>query len=320
MSPMLHLLWARLVQAAVVLLLMSYAVYALIGLMPGDPVDLMVSADPRLSSDDARRLKALYGLDRPLTERWASWLSAAVAGDLGYSRLYARPVLEVLLPALGNTLRLMGLALLLALLVAFVAALVAASRPHSLRDFLVNLAAFAGISTPPFWLALLLIAVFAVWLGVLPAGGSGTLAASSGSAWWRYALLPVATLAFASAGVYTRYLRGSLLEVLRQDYIRTARAKGAGEARVLVRHALRNAAIPLVTILGLELGALFSGALVTETVFAWPGMGRLIYDAVMGNDFNLAMVGLLLATAVTLAGSLLADLLYLWLDPRIRYR
>lgn len=317
MSTIARLVLARAVQGVLVLLLMSYAVYALIGLMPGDPVDLMVSADPTLGSEDAQRLKALYGLDRPLSERWASWLSAVANGDLGYSRLYSRPVLEVLLPALGTTLRLMGLALVVALGVAFGAALLAATRPGAARDLIVNLTAFAGVSMPPFWLGLLLIAVFSVWLGVLPAGGSGSLAGDGG--WWRYAVLPVATLAFASAGVYTRYLRGSMLEVLRQDYIRTARAKGASEPRVLLAHALRNAAIPVVTVLALELGALFSGALVTETVFAWPGMGRLIYDAVMGNDYNLALVGLLLATAVTLAGSLFADLVYLWLDPRIRY-
>ncbi len=317
MSTIARLVLARAVQAVLVLLLMSYAVYALIGLMPGDPVDLMVSADPTLGSEDAQRLKALYGLDRPLSERWASWLSAVANGDLGYSRLYSRPVLEVLLPALGTTLRLMGLALVVALGVAFGAALLAATRPGAARDLIVNLTAFAGVSMPPFWLGLLLIAVFSVWLGVLPAGGSGSLAGDGG--WWRYAVLPVATLAFASAGVYTRYLRGSMLEVLRQDYIRTARAKGASEPRVLLAHALRNAAIPVVTVLALELGALFSGALVTEAVFAWPGMGRLIYDAVMGNDYNLALVGLLLATAVTLAGSLFADLVYLWLDPRIRY-
>jgi peptide/nickel transport system permease protein len=319
MSGVLRLTFSRLLQAGLVLLLMSYLVYALIGLMPGDPVDLMISADPNLTSADAQRLKAQYGLDQPLSQRWGSWLAAAADGELGYSRLYARPVMEVLLPALGTTLKLMGLALGVALLVAFAGALLAASRPNSPRDLLVNLAAFAGISMPPFWLALLLIAAFAVWLGLLPAGGSGQLADASG-AWWRYALLPVATLAIASAGTYVRYLRGSLLDALRQDYIRTARAKGASEPRVLLVHALRNAAMPLITILGLELGALFSGALVTETIFAWPGMGRLIYEAIMGNDFNLALVGLLLATAVTLAGSLFADLLYLWLDPRIRYR
>lgn len=317
MGTVARLVLARALQGILVLLVMSYAVYALIGLMPGDPVDLMVSADPTLSSEDAQRLKALYGLDRPLSERWMSWLGAAARGDLGYSRLYSRPVLDVLLPALGTTLRLMILALVVALTVAFAAALVAATRPGAARDLLVNLAAFAGVSMPPFWLGLLMIAVFAVWLGVLPAGGSGSLAGEGG--WWRYAVLPVATLAFASAGVYTRYLRGSMLEVLRQDFIRTARAKGASEPRVLLAHALRNASIPLVTVLALELGALFSGALVTETIFAWPGMGRLIYDAVLGNDYNLAMVGLLLATSVTLAGSLLADLVYLWLDPRIRY-
>ena len=135
----------------------------------------------------------------------------------------------------------------------------------------------------------------------------------------RYLVLPVLTLTIASVSSHTRFVRGAMLEVLRQDFIRTARAKGAGTRRIVLKHALRNALLPLVTILALDLGALFSGALVTETVFAWPGMGKLIYDSIMGNDYNLALVALLLATLVTLAGNLLADIAYLWLDPRIRY-
>ena len=153
----------------------------------------------------------------------------------------------------------------------------------------------------------------------MPAGGAGH--AENASVWdhLRYLVLPVLTLTIASVSSHTRFVRGAMLEVLRQDFIRTARAKGAGTRRIVLKHALRNALLPIVTILALDLGALFSGALVTETVFAWPGMGKLIYDSIMGNDYNLALVALLLATLVTLAGNLLADIAYLWLDPRIRY-
>lgn len=317
---MTRFLLGRLAQSLLVLLVMSFVVYGLMGLMPGDPIDLMIGADPKMTSEDAERLRQLYGLDKPLLERYGNWLLAALGGDLGFSRLHARPVLEALGPALGNTLVLLGSAFLLALAVAFPAGLLAALRPRSWLDYGVNLLAFAGISVPVFWVGLVMIIVFAVLLGWLPASAAGAGTAEGAWAWARHLVLPVITLAIASAGGHARYLRAALIEALRQDYVRTARAKGAGPWRVLLRHALRNALIPVVTVVALDLGALFSGALVTETLFAHPGMGKLIFDAVMGNDFNLALVGLLLATALTLAGNLLADLAYAWLDPRISLR
>ncbi|MFO1351662.1 MAG: ABC transporter permease [Gammaproteobacteria bacterium] len=317
---MMRLIAHRLLQMALVLFFMSIAIYALIGLMPGDPIDMMISADPHITSADMARLKALYGMDRPLAERWWHWLAALAQGNFGYSRLYAAPVLTTIGPALADTVQLMGISLLLSLLIALPAGVFAALRPYSLRDHAINIGAYAGISLPAFWLALMLIILFSVKLGILPASG---VASTDAQTLWdqcKYLVLPVATLTLARTGAYTRFMRGSMLEVMRQDYIRTARAKGAGTARIVVKHALRNALIPVVTILALDFGSLFSGALITETVFGWPGMGKLIYDAILGNDFNLALVALLLATFVTLAGSLLADLAYAWLDPRIIYR
>ena len=307
----------RLAQALGVVALMSFLVYALIGLMPGDPIDLMISADPDLTSEDAARLKALYGLDRPLLERYWAWLTAALAGDLGYSRLFAQPVLDVLLPRLGNTLLLMGAAFVLAFAVALPLGIAAARRPGSALDLGVNLIAFAGISLPQFWLAILLILLFAVTLGWLPAGGMG-----EGGLFdtMRHLALPVIALALASVGGHLRYVRASVREQLRQDFIRTAHAKGLSPTRVVYGHALRNAMIPVVTVLALDFGTLFGGALITETMFGWLGMGKTIYDAIMGNDYNLALVGLLLATAAVLLANLLADLAYAWLDPRIEYR
>ncbi|HJO74831.1 MAG TPA: ABC transporter permease [Rhodospirillales bacterium] len=317
---MLHFLFHRLWQSALVLVVMSFVIYALIGLMPGDPIDLMITADPKVTPEDAARLRELYGLDQPILERYGHWLTAALGGDFGFSRLHARPVMEVLVPAIGNTVTLLGLSFGLALAIALPAGIAAAYKPYSKLDYAINMAAFSGISVPPFWLALMLIIVFAVILGVLPAGGLGKIGTEGIWDSGRYLVLPVASLTIASIGGHTRYMRAAMIETLRQDYIRTARATGASEARVLFGHALRNAMIPVVTIIALDFGYLFSGALITETIFAWPGMGRLIFDAIMGNDFNLALIALLLATVLTLIGNFLADVAYVWLDPRVSFR
>lgn len=307
----------RLAEALVVLALMSFVIYALMGLMPGDPIDLMISADPRLTSEDVARLKSLYGLDRPLLARYAAWAAAALSGDFGYSRLFAQPTLAALARPLGNTALLMGTSFVLALALAFPIGIAAARRPGSLADRAINLACFAGVSVPPFWLALLLMLLFAVTLGWLPASGVATVGDGSLADRAQHLVLPVATLTIASLAGYTRFLRAALIEAMRQDYIRTARAKGNSERRVLLRHALRNALNPVVTVVALSFGSLFSGALITETMFAYPGMGKLIYDAVMGNDYNLALAGLLFATLVTLLSNLAADIAYAGLDPRI---
>lgn len=307
----------RLLQGLVVLAVMSVLVYGLIGLMPGDPVDLMITADPSLSPADAARLKALYGLDLPLWQRYLNWLSAALSGDLGHSRLFARPVPEILLPRLANTLALLGPAFLISLAVALPLGVMAALRPYGPADTAINLLCFAGISMPSFWLALLLIMLFSVQLGWLPASGMGPVDGGGLTARLPHMVMPVLCLVLVTVGGYTRYVRSGMLEQLRQDYVRTALAKGASRLRVVWAHALRNALVPVVTIVGLELGTLVSGALVAETMFAWQGMGKLVYDAIMGNDYNLALAALLLATFMTLLGNLLADIGYVALDPRV---
>jgi peptide/nickel transport system permease protein len=310
----------RLLQVLAVLAVMSFIIYGLIGLMPGDPIDLMLTADPHLTSADAARLKALYGLDQPLAKRYAAWAQAALSGDFGYSRLYATRVTAALLPRLGNTGLLMGMSFLVALGLALPLGVLAARRPGAAFDVAANLAAFTGISVPPFWLALMLILVFAASLGWLPAGGVATIGDSGVIDRLRHLVLPVATLSAASLGGYLRYVRAAMVEAMRQDYVRTARAKGASETRVLWGHALRNALIPVITVVALSFGTLFSGALITETMFAYPGMGKLIYDAILGNDFNLALAGLLFATLLVLLSNLAADIAYAAADPRITYR
>ncbi|WP_366655739.1 ABC transporter permease [Fodinicurvata sp. EGI_FJ10296] len=317
---MFAILTGRLLQSLALLFVMSVAIYYLMGLMPGDPIDIMINADPSLSPADAAHLRELYGLDQPIWRRYGNWLAAALQGDLGYSRLYNQPVPDILFPRVGNTLVLLGAAMIIAVLIAFPVGLLAAIRPYSRLDTVINLACFAGISMPVFWLALMLIILFSVLLGWFPAGGFGTAGGSGGIAdRLTYLVLPVATLVIISVGSYTRFIRASMMEQLRADYIRTAVAKGVSRVSVVWNHALRNAAIPIVTVIAVDLGTLFGGALITETMFSFPGMGRLIYDSIMGNDYNLALVGLLVATLMTIVGNLMADIAYAIIDPRIRF-
>ncbi|MCL6606994.1 MAG: ABC transporter permease [Geminicoccaceae bacterium] len=285
--------------------------------MPGDPIDLMLQADPRLTSADVARLKALHGLDRPLLERFGAWLLGALRGEFGFSRLYGLPVADILLSRLGATLLLVGTSFLFALALAMALGTIAALRPHGLVDRLVNLLALFAVSVPSFWLALLAILLFAVELGWLPAGGEPP-AGTGPAGWARHLVLPVAVTTLLGLGPLLRFVRSGLLEALREPCIRTARAKGAGTARVVLRHALPQAVPALVTVVALQTGGLLSGALVVETVFAWPGMGRLIYEAVMGNDYNLALVAVLAGTAATLLANLAADLVHARLDPRVQ--
>ena len=213
----------------------------------------------------------------------------------------------------------MGIAFMVSVAIAIPAGVLAARRIHSLTDYSINLLCFAGISIPAFWLALMLILLFSVVLGWLPAnavplGDAGILEQVRGL------ILPVITLAIVSIGGVTRYMRASLHESLQQDYIQTAYAKGLSDWQVVRRHALRNSMIPVVTVLSLDIGTFFSGALITEIMFGYPGMGKLLFDAIQGSDYNLALIGLLMATGVTLAANFVADLSYAALDPRISYR
>jgi len=304
-------------QALLVLLVMSFVIYSLIGLMPGDPIDVMVSSNPGVTPEVVAHLRAIYGLDQPILLRYGHWLAAALVGDFGYSRTHAQPVIVVLLPALLQTCKLMLSSFIISVAVAFALGVWASLKPGGVADSVISLLAFAGISVPVFWLALVLILIVAVNWHALPASGISTVGDGGIADQIRHLILPVTTLAVANIGSFTRFIRASMIETLRMDHVRTARAKGAGEPRVVLVHALRNAMIPVVTVIALSFGGLFSGALITETMFAQPGMGKMIYDAILGNDFNLALTGLLFATLVTLFGNLLADLAYGWLDPRI---
>jgi len=310
----------RLAQCLFVLLVMSFVIYNLIGLMPGDPIDIMIASNPGATPEVVARLRAIYGLDQPLMLRYWHWLTAALQGNFGFSRIHSQPVLEVLLPALWQTAKLLVSSFVISVVLAFALGILAALRPGGIVDGIVSLFAFAGISIPVFWLALMLILVFAVNLHWFPASGIANVGDGSLGDQLRHLVMPVTTLALANTGGFTRYVRASMIETLRMDHVRTARAKGAGAGRVVLIHAFRNALIPVVTVMGLNFGTLFGGALLTETMFAQPGMGKMIYDAILGNDFNLALTGLLFATLVTLLSNLATDIAYGALDPRIAVR
>lgn len=303
---MLRLVAIRLAQMLAMLVLLSAVIWLLIGLMPGDPASLALAADPRLGPEDVARMRALHGLDQPLWRRWLAWAAAALHGEFGWSRLFAQPVTALLWPALAETLRLLGLALALAAAGGIGLGVLAAARPRWAGA--VQALAVLAQALPSFWLGMVLIILFAVTLGWLPAGGAETPASL---------LLPVVTLATVNLAGYARHTAAGMAAALRQPYIATARAKGLAEATVLWRHAFPNAALPLLTVAALDAGSLVSGALITETLFARPGMGKLIYDAIMGNDYNLALLALLLAAAVTMLATLAADLAQRWLDPRL---
>jgi peptide/nickel transport system permease protein len=307
----LRLALLRLPQIALTLALLSLAAWLAIGLMPGDPASLALMSDPRLTPEDVARLRALHGLDRPLMERYLAWAMGLLRGEFGYSRLFAQPVVAVLWPALRSTLVLVGLAVALAAVAGVALGALAALRPRA--GGFVDALALLAQAVPSFWLGILLIILFAVTLGWLPAGGLP----GEGQPAWTFLVLPVATIGFGQMAAYARHSAAVLGEALRQPWARSARARGASDRLVLWRHALPNAGVPLLTLLALDAGSLVSGALVTETVFARPGMGKLLYDAVMGNDYNLALLALLLVALVTMLATLAADIAQRWLDPRL---
>ncbi len=285
---------------------MSVVVFALVHLS-GDPVLLMVSPDA--PPDVVTATRHALGFDRPIHQQFARYLSSAARGDLGISLRINRPVTTLILERLPATMELTIAAFVIAVLIAIPAGIVSAVKRGTAVDRLAMMGAVAGQAIPIFWLALLLISLFGVRLRWLPVYGSGTLA---------HLVLPAVSLSTIILGRLARLVRSSMLEVLGQDYVRTARAKGLGEPRVLAAHALKNAAIPIVTLLGLQFAQLLGGAVVTETIFAWPGIGRLVVEAIFNRDFPVVQGVVLVVSLIFVAVNVLVDLTYAVLDPRIR--
>jgi peptide/nickel transport system permease protein len=311
------LILRRLVATIPVLLLVTAGVFALIHLTPGDPIDAMMAE----SVDDSvkRELRQTLGLDRPLHLQYATWMGRLLRGDLGRSIRNQEPVIENVARRIKPSLQLAGLAMAISLLVATPIGILSAARRNSTLDRFGTSFALFGICMPNFLIALLLIFLFGVTLRWLPISGY----VDPMEELWdglRSLALPAITLGLALAAVITRTLRSSMLEALSEDYIRTARAKGLSDGAVIRRHALKNALIPVVTVLGLQLGTLIGGAVITEYVFALPGVGRLVVDAVFARDYPLVQGVVLLIAVGFILSNLMVDLLYGWIDPRIRHR
>lgn len=307
----------RLAQAVLVSIVMSFVLYNMISLLPGDPVGMMFEGNPSVTPEVVARMREIYGADQPILTRYWHWLTTLLSGDLGYSATHFKPATAILGPALLQTSKLMILTFVISIVLSVLLGCVAALKPGRWLDNVISFFAFACISSPAFWLALIFLMVFSVKLRWLPATATALDPNIGVLQQLRYLALPVLTLTLFSMGQYIRYVRASMIETLNADFIRTARAKGLRRMTIIRRHALRNALMPVVTLMALSFGTLLSGALVVETMFGVQGMGKAIYDAVLYKDFNVAMTGLLFATIVTLFASLVADLAYGWLDPRI---
>ena len=299
--------------------------FTVMHLAPGSPTDLQTQMNPRASLEMKERLRAMYDLDKPLHEQYIRWVSKLAVLDLGISfSTDRRPVADKILERLPITILLNVLSLILILIVAIPLGVLSAVRQDSLFDRVAGVIVFIGFAVPTFWLALLLMILFGVQLGWLPISGIRSLNSEylpPGMAFWdliRHLILPVLLAAFGGLAGLSRYMRANMLEVIRQDYILTARAKGLSERVVIYRHALRNALLPVITILGLSVPGLIGGGVIFETIFSIPGMGQLFYMAVMARDYPVVMGILFIGAVLTLLGNLLADVSYALADPRIR--
>lgn len=304
---MLNFILSRILSAAIVVLGVSSLVFFLIHLVPGDPVEVMLgeSAQPA----DRAALRHALGLDQPVVVQLLDYFSGLLRFDLGISLHTQRPVADLLLERLPATIELTIAALLIAVAIAFPLGVLSAVRKDSAWDHGARVVSLLGISIPHFWLGPLLILVFSLWLGWLPVSGREGMASL---------VLPAVTLGTALAAILSRMVRATLLETLGEDYVRTARAKGLTEHAVILRHALRNALLPVITVLGLQLGALLGGAIVTEMVFSWPGLGQLTIEAIHRRDYPVVQACVLLISVTYVGVNTLTDLAYAWLDPRVR--
>ena len=321
---MIAYLVRRLIGLLPVLLWITLISFGIMHLAPGKPTDAAMQFNPKVSLEARQRMEKLYGLDQPVHVQYLRWLARLARCDFGRSFLDDRPVIEKITERLPITLAINICALLLILGMAIPLGVVAAVRPGGLFDRLTTLLVFVGYSMPAFWLALLCMAAFGVRLHWLPISGIHSLDYESFNLLKRWLdvgwhlILPVGIAAFVSLAGMSRYMRAGMVEALRQDYIRTARAKGLSQARVLFHHGLRNGLLPLITILGLSLPDLIGGSVIAETIFSIPGMGRLFYEAVMARDYAVVMALVTVGAFLTLLGNLLADVAYAYADPRIR--
>lgn len=299
----------------------SIIIFFLFALLPGDYVD----SNPKLTPERAQELRELYGLNKPILERYFHWLGNALHGDFGFSLQYQEPVTLLLNKFIWNTFIVAAAALFFTWIIALIVGVVSATKQHSWFDALVTIGVFAAMSFPSFFIGLFLIKVFAVDLHVLPIGGMINIGSNSTGFTYilevlRHMILPVFILTLLGVGSLTRYFRTGMLEVVRQDYIRTARAKGLKERVVIYKHALKNAILPAITLLAFELPGLFSGAIIIEQIFNWPGIGTIQLEALSFRDYTVLMAFTMFLSCLTIIANFLADIVYAIVDPRIRLK
>lgn len=316
----------RLLMMAPLMVGITLITFMVIHLAPGEPIDKMTDMNPKMSAQAKQKMRELYNLDKPLPVQYALWFKRFVKLDFGTSfSPDNRPVLDKIMERMPITLFINVVSLAVIFMVAIPLGVLSATRPHTLFDKAATLFVFLGFSTPGFWLSLLLMILFGVELGWLPISGIRSITFEEFTPWGkfmdysRHLILPVLISSLTSLTFLSRITRQNMLEVIRQDYITTARAKGCSENSVVFHHALRNALLPIVTIIGLSVPSLIGGSVIFETVFSIPGMGMLFYESVMSRDYPLVMGILIIGAGLTLVGNLLADISYAFADPRIRY-
>jgi len=305
---MFNYLIKRLLSTIPVLIGISLLLFFMLRMLPGDPAQVL--AGQMATPQEIENIRHQLGLDRPIYEQYAVYMSRLVRFDLGRSARTQNPVTVEIWARLPNTILLAVVAITLACLFGIPAGIISAVRPYSWIDYLVTMAALFGMSMPVFWLGLMLVVVFAVILKWLPAGGTGS---------WQHVILPSFTLAAFVVAFIARMTRSTMLETLSQDFTTTARSKGLKEKVVIVKHALKNALIPIITVVGLQFGSLLAGAVLTETVFAWPGLGRLLYNSISARDYPMIQGVILIFGLLYIFVNLVVDLIYAFVDPRIRY-
>lgn len=314
----------RLIQAIPLLLVISVLTFAIIEIAPGDASQMYINPERGADPEYLAQVRASLGLDQPVYLRYFSWLTTTLSGDFGFSLRTRRPVVQEVGDRLPNTLLLSGTALVLSFVIAVPIGVISAVKRYTWVDYLLSTLALVGISVPIFWAALLLLQIFAIQLGWFPASGMVSVRDSFTGARaaldvLHHLILPAIVLSLAQVASWSRYQRSALLDVLDQDYIRTAQGKGLPQRRIMIVHALRNALIPMITLVGISIPSVITGAYITETIFSWPGIGRLGVTAVSGRDYPVIMAVTMLSALLIVFGNLLADIAYAWADPRIRY-